>query len=165
MHTAHEKGIVCIQCVCGGGESSYIDLLYSQLGKAQHEGRGSSRSWTQATYTMRSRSRHPSASYKAVSFFSKGTGKYLELCRDTTEAMKSLHYVTTWPFSLKTQAIPKSYTPIYPRSSDPSTFSNWRDDSQELVKCALTRVCPLQKRNSSPGANETQFVIRLNNQQ
>lgn len=52
--------------------------------------------------------------------------KYLELCRDTTEAMKSLHYVTTWPFSLKTQAIPKSYTPIYPHSSDPSTFRNWR---------------------------------------
>lgn len=47
----------------------------------------------------------------------------------------------------------------------PLYIQELKDDSQELVKCALTRVCPLQKRNSSPGANETQFVIRLNNQQ
>lgn len=37
----------------------------------------------------------------------------------------------------------------------PLNIQQLNDESQELVKCALTRVCPLQKRNSSPGANET----------
>lgn len=73
---------------------------------------GSSRSWTQTTHSMCSRGRHSSASYKAVLFFSKRAGKYLEICRDTTEAMKSLHYVATWPFSLKRQAMPNLYAPI-----------------------------------------------------
>lgn len=78
MHTAHEKGIVCIQCVWGDSPSVLICIL----GWVNHNMRVGAapgaelRPPTQCALEADI----PLLPTKAASFFSKRTGKCLELC-------------------------------------------------------------------------------------